>query len=148
MLCRLYRFLVCNMIKAIKNLIPMRDTQAKRRVSNSPAIPLPSASFGRQIPLPEASANDTQDTDSAHILTSDRTHFGDQSAFCPCCQGGCGWDEASARRSLRRLDQDVDAAGGEGQLAPGLVIDGHAVLDALGAADPFGVARDQHRLVR
>src|SRR6266481_2817887 len=140
MLCRLYRLLVCNMIKAIKNLIPMRDTQAKRRVSNSPAIPLPSASFGPQIPLPEASANDPQNTD--------RAHFGDQSAFCPCCQGGSGWDEASARRSLRRLDQDVDAAGGEGELAPGLVVDRHPVFDALGAADPLGVARDQHRLVR
>src|SRR5437899_2980521 len=89
MLCRLYRLLVCNMIKAIKNLIPMRDTQAKRRVPNSPAIPLPSVSFGRQIPLPEASANDTQANDSAQVLTSDRAHFGDQSAFCPCCQGGC-----------------------------------------------------------
>src|SRR6266436_2196275 len=111
------------MIKAIKNLIPMRDTQAKRRVSNSPAIPLPSASFGPQIPLPETSANDTQATDSAQVLTSDRAHFGDQSAFCPWCQGGSGWGEASARRPLRRLDQDIDAAGGEGQLAPGLVVD-------------------------
>src|SRR5258707_13679101 len=108
MLCRLYRFLVCNMIKAIKNLIPMRDTQAKRRVSNSPAIPLPSASFGSQIPLPEASANDTQATDSAHILTSDRAHFGDQSAFCPCCQGPPGGGGRSARRSFGALDQDVE----------------------------------------
>src|ERR1700732_3711858 len=135
MLCRLYRLLVCNMIKAIKNLIPMRDTQARSRAPNSPAIPLPSASFGPQIPLSEASANDAQATDSAQILTSDRAHFGDQSAFCPCCQGKPGRGGRSARRHLRRLDQHVDAAGGEGELAPGLVVDRHAVFDALGAAD-------------
>src|ERR1700730_11719835 len=67
--------------------------------------------------------------------------------FSPCSQGGSGWDGTSARRPLRRLDQHVDAAGGEGELAPGLVVDRHAVLDALGATNAFGVARDQHRLV-
>src|SRR6266404_1107060 len=36
--------------------------------------------------------------------------------FSPCSQGGSVWDETSARRPLRRLDQDVDAAGGEGGL--------------------------------
>src|SRR6266851_8351843 len=68
--------------------------------------------------------------------------------FSPCSQGEYGWDETSARRSLRRLDQHIDAAGGEGELAPGLVVDRHAVLDALGAAEALGVAGDQHRLVR
>src|SRR6267143_874874 len=92
MLHRLYRLLADNVITAITNLIRTRHIQARSQVPNSPAIPLPSASFGPQIPLPEASANDTQATDSAQILTSNRAHFGDQSAFCPCCQGGSGWD--------------------------------------------------------
>src|ERR1700730_16953753 len=68
--------------------------------------------------------------------------------FSPWSQGGSGWDGTSARRPLRRLDQHIDAAGGEGELAPGLVVDRHALGDTLGAADPFGVAGDQHRLLR
>src|SRR3984893_17212362 len=54
--------------------------------------------------------------------------------FSPWSQGGSGWDGTSARRPLRRLDQHVDAAGGEGELAPGLVVDRHARFDALGTA--------------
>src|SRR5438093_12227397 len=60
--------------------------------------------------------------------------------FSPCSQGGSGWDGASAPRSLGRLDQHIDAAGGKGELAPGLIVDRHAVLDALGAGEPLGVA--------
>src|SRR5215467_11519455 len=44
------------------------------------------------------------------------------------------------RLRRRRLDQHIDAAGGDGELAPGLVIDRHAVLDALGAGQALGVA--------
>src|ERR1700751_5939700 len=55
--------------------------------------------------------------------------------FSPCSQGGSGWDGTSARRPSRRLDQHIDAAGGEGELAPGLVVDGNAVFDALGAGE-------------
>src|ERR1700730_15724447 len=68
--------------------------------------------------------------------------------FSPCSQGGSGWDRMSARRPLRRLAQHIDAAGGEGELAPGLVIDRHALFDALGAGEALWVAGDQHRLVR
>src|SRR5436309_15265792 len=146
MFCCLYTLLVCNVIKAIKNLIPVRDTQAKRRVPNSPAIPLPSASFGSRIPLPASLAKDTQAGDLPEILAPATAHFGDQSALCPCRQGQRQGDGRSARPRLRRLDQHVDAAGGEGELAPGLVIDRHAVLDALGAGGPLRVAGDQRRL--
>ena len=48
----------------------------------------------------------------------------------------------------RRLDQDVDGASGSGELAPGLVVDGHTVGDALGAGQALGVAGDEHRFVR
>src|SRR6516225_12300339 len=57
------------------------------------------------------------------------------------------WD-LRARLRLGRFDQHIDTAGGDGELAPGLVIDRHAVLDPLGPADALGVAGDQHRLVR
>jgi|SRR5215469_2278160 len=46
------------------------------------------------------------------------------------------------------LDEDVDAAGGLNEFAPGLLVDRHAVREALGAGQTLGVARDQDRLVR
>src|SRR6266478_419495 len=59
--------------------------------------------------------------------------------FSPCSQGGSGWNGTSARRPLRWLDQHVDATGGDGELAPGLVINRHALFDALGAGEALGV---------
>ncbi len=146
---RFYRVLEVNVITAIMRLIPMRNTQARSRVPNSPAIPLPSASFGPEIPLSAGSANDIQITDLPQVFGPARAHFGDQSAFCPCSQGRKpGRGDRPARRRLRRLDEHVDAAGGDGELAPGFLINGHAVFDAFGAGEALGVAGDQHRRVR
>src|SRR5215469_428197 len=50
--------------------------------------------------------------------------------------------------SARRLDQHVDAAGGGGEFAPGLVVDRHAMGEALGAGQTLRITRDQDRLVR
>jgi hypothetical protein len=44
---------------------------------------------------------------------------------------------------MGRFDQHIDTTGSDGELAPGLVVDRHAVFDALGAADALGVAGDQ-----
>src|SRR4051812_38933445 len=58
------------------------------------------------------------------------------------------WPNSQCPLRPRRLDQHVDAAGGDRELAPRLVVDRHAVGDAFGAGAAFGVAGDQHRLVR
>src|SRR5271166_5536980 len=44
----------------------------------------------------------------------------------------------SPRPRCGSLHQYVDAAGGDGELAPGLVVDRHAARDAFGAGAAFG----------
>src|SRR5437763_10149046 len=56
--------------------------------------------------------------------------------------------EAILRGFLRRLDQHIETARGERDLAPGLFVDRHALFEALGAVGALRVARDEYRLAR
>src|SRR4051794_10259459 len=55
---------------------------------------------------------------------------------------------AILRGFLRRLDQHIETARGERDLAPGLLVDRHALVEALGAVGALRVARDEYRLAR
>src|SRR5262249_29801574 len=59
---------------------------------------------------------------------------------------GNNWEFQSAL--AWRLDQHIDAAGGLHEFAPGLLVDRHAMGEALGAGQTLGIAGDQDRLVR
>ena len=50
------------------------------------------------------------------------------------------WAGALSSDWPRRFDQHVDGAGGGGELAPSLVVDRDAVLEALGAGQALEVA--------
>src|SRR5208282_4746454 len=141
-------------IISITNWISMRNTRAKGQVPNSPANPLPTAFYGPEIPLSADSRNRVQVTELQYVFDDEERILEAEKAFFPLPAGE--WrpsqpspGSAARRRSvrlLRRLHQHVDAAGGDSELAPSLVVDRHAVLDALGAGQPLGVAGDQHRL--
>src|SRR5438067_7296245 len=55
---------------------------------------------------------------------------------------------AILRGFLRRLDQHIETARGEGDLAPGLLVDRHALFEAPSAVGALRVARDEYRLAR
>ena len=61
---------------------------------------------------------------------------GSLAARCSCIE--LGLRRVSRRLRPRRFDQHVDAAGGDGELAPGLVVDRDAVGEALGAGRRSG----------
>src|SRR6516164_4885178 len=56
-------------------------------VSNSPAIPLPTAFYRCKIPLPAGSAKAEHVTDRERLFGTDRVLFEGSKAFFPCRQG-------------------------------------------------------------
>jgi hypothetical protein len=65
----------------------MRNAQAKGRVPNFPAIPLPTAILQSQIPLPADRPNRLQRIDLQYISDAEATHSESLRTFFPCCQG-------------------------------------------------------------